>query len=154
MGKLKSVIGYSWTAAAIIVFAAMVMLSQQPEAELNSFFVLRVSDRVSGGEVSGIIQHERYQTIIRKPVFEGIFADRKDGFVQVEWKADGGAIPDRIDETIDYNGDGKNDFTVRYDTKTGEVSLEKHNPEVKGSDSYMTFSSGDTKGLRIPLVKQ
>jgi hypothetical protein len=59
------------------------------------------------------IEHEAYATEIHRPVFDGLLCERNWGFVQVDW-APADRLPDRIDEEIDYDGDGQADFRIHF----------------------------------------
>lgn len=154
MIRSKSFFGYLWASTAILAFVFFVGISQTPVEKLNSIFNIRVSSRITGGEISREIKHENYNTVIHKPVFEGIFSDRKDGFVQIAWDSGNKALPTEINEEIDYDNDGKKDFSVKFDTVQNTASIEKFNPDVKDINKEWIFSYKSKKGIRVGLRKE
>jgi hypothetical protein len=83
---------------------------------------VRISPWITGDAIAYTIPHDGYRTVIHKPVFMGLLWETRDGFVQVEWTPRE-AAPARIDEEIDYDGDGRADFRVQWNTQTGEIAL-------------------------------
>ena len=79
--------------------------------------------------MSRTVDHGSYRTIVHRPVFDGLFAERSSGFVQVDWEPTT-ALPGVIEETVAADGRGK--FRVRLDTQTGKAELLESSPEVKG----------------------
>lgn len=65
---------------------------------------------------------------IRKPVFDGLIGERKNGFVQVDWR---GNIPEIIIDTLDFNFDGVPDFSVSINRKEIKTEFASLNPYVK-----------------------
>ena len=56
---------------------------------------------------------------------------RNEGFVQVDW-APAEAVPARVEEEIDVDGDGQSDFALALDTQTSAASLTPRSPRVLG----------------------
>ena len=153
MLKRKQYLGYIWAAASILVFLAFTFLSQQPADNINSILNIKISPRVNGGEISRTIKHQKYETRIHRPVFDGVLTERKDGFVQIEWKPISGALPDNIVEDIDYDNNGEKDFTIHFNTGLNTVSIEKYNKEVEGISEGWIYYYKDIKGVRVNLRK-
>lgn len=154
MLKLKNAMGYIWATASILVFAVFVMLSQGPADEINKILNIKISPRIDGGEVARIVKHKTYETIIHREVFDGVLNERKNGFVQIEWKPVSGILPEEIDEDIDYDNNGEKDFTVHYKANINSLSIEKNNPQILEISKIGVFSYKDIKGFRIELSKQ
>lgn len=98
--------------------------------KLVDFTGLKVSPLYTGGEVAQTIGHEGYETLIHQPVFNGLLCERKDGFVQIGWKATRDKLPELIDEAIDFDRDGKDDFRIKLNTTTNQGQLEAYNSGV------------------------
>jgi hypothetical protein len=91
---------------------------------------LKVTPIYTGGEVTQTIQHEGYETLIYQPVFDGLVCERKNGFIQIGWKPTQDRLPELINETVDFDRDGKNDFRIDLNTSTNTGRLEGYNPCV------------------------
>jgi hypothetical protein len=153
MHKAKELFGYLWACVSILILAVMVISSQMPVEKVNALFPMKISERISGGEIHREIRHQGYDTLIYHPVFEGIFADRKDGFVQVEWVSGSGQLPVVLIEDIDYDNDGEKDFTVRLTTKTEEAAIEEYNPEIRDPERIEVYRYENLIGLRVSLKR-
>ena len=74
-----------------------------------------------------IRHYSGYDTLVHRPVFDGIFGETKTGFIQIDWTSDSGKLPSEISEKIDYNQDGKDDFAVNLNTLENKAHLEIYN---------------------------
>ena len=63
------------------------------------------------------------------PVFDGLFGDRKEGFVQVAWLPPE-ALPAQVSEEIDLTGDGQAEFRLELDTRSQEAQVTPYAPWV------------------------
>jgi len=153
MAKLKPVLGYIVAALSILIMVASVfgyILLQEPSLSgpLIAASGLTTSPWYSGGEVVRTVDHGAYQTQIHRPVFDALIGERKEGFVQVAWSPLG-ALPARIDEEIDADGDGQADFRVEVDTPNKESTLTSHASWVL--DLEGTYRLEDTLAVRVRL---
>jgi hypothetical protein len=89
---------------------------------------MKINPRYTGGEVVNHMIAESCTLDIRKPVFSGLFKERKSGFIQLDWR---GNVPWKINDTIDYDTDGNTDFYIFVDTKKSETSIVPLNKIVK-----------------------
>lgn len=127
---VKAICGYILAALGVplVLFGFMA-----PDMGLDELFVsatgLTLSPWIDGGEVVQTIRHGRYQTHVHRLVFDALIGERKEGFVQVDWLPPY-ALPARIDEEIDADGDGQADFRVEVVTATKEVTLTPYAPWV------------------------
>jgi hypothetical protein len=123
MEKVKTILGYTWAILGIPVIVAMFFGT---DVWVQQVFVktgFHVSARWSGGEVVKTIPHEQhYQTDIHRPVFDGFLWEKNQGFVQIDWKSTQG-LPESIEEEIDFDQDGSNDFQIILNTQTNEATL-------------------------------
>ncbi len=108
---------------------------------------IRVSPWNTGGDVSRVIDHGAWRTMIHQPVFQGLIGERDQGFVQVDWLKRT-SWPETIDETIDYDHDGKADFRLLL--RKGEtVQLESFQPFVTAISDTLYYA--ERKIIRIRL---
>jgi hypothetical protein len=61
--------------------------------------------------------------------------------VQINWESSAG-LPEKVQEKIDYNGDGKNDFFIDIDTKTGTVNLAPYSPSIGSIEHIYKLKKG------------
>jgi hypothetical protein len=150
MAKLKSVLGYAAAALSIpIMLAASLAHSPLPLGEaFISATGLKTSANWSGGEVVRTIGHGAYETRVHRMVFDALIGERSEGFVQVAW-APLDALPARIDEEIDADGDGQADLRVEVDTANKESTLTPYVSWVL--DLEGTYRLNDTLAVRVRL---
>jgi len=148
--KLKAALGYTMAAAAFIV----VIVTFVGNDALSRIFAratgITVSPRYSGGEVIKTIDHDTYKSLIHRPVFDGLFSDRADGFIQVTWYGQP-PWPRKIEEAVDCDSDGTVDFTVTLDTQNLTADLSMRNPSVTGIEQTYRLDRGFA--VRISLHK-
>lgn len=73
---------------------------------------LRIDASYTGGEVARIVDRNGYQIVVYRPVHPHAL-QRLDPFVQIVFKpAD--ALPPRVDDAIDLDGDGQPDVRVSF----------------------------------------
>jgi hypothetical protein len=141
MPKMKSVAGYAWAIAALFVVFTMFLGSNFFSRALVSATGMKVSPWWTGGEVLKTTDHGSYRTLIHRPVFDGLLGQRREGFIQINWEPLAG-MPPVVEEAVDYDGDSKEDFSVRVDTKTGENALVKTNPLVMSIEKAVKLDNG------------
>lgn len=129
MPRIKTIIGYFLAALALPVVLATFMGLEFWSHNLASSTRITISPWFSGGEVIRTIDHERYQTLIHCPVFDGLLKERKEGFVQVDWAPLSG-LPGLIKEDIDFDGDGRKDFLVELDAQAGSAVITPYSQRV------------------------
>ena len=161
MNKIKSTAGYIWVAVSFCILSGLTVLSGMaydkslPVEKLNAFFGLKLSGGVNGGPVSFVFEkgtgEEKYRINVHEPVFEGI----GNGFVQVTWEPVKGTLPAILNDDIDYNRDGVKDFSIKFDTRNVNATIEKYNPKVIGFDcmGYGVFDYKATRGIRVVIEK-
>ncbi|HNS15153.1 MAG TPA: hypothetical protein PKM08_07460 [Syntrophorhabdaceae bacterium] len=141
MPKIRSILGYMWAGAAIIVVFATFLGSSIFGRALVAASGVKISPLYSGGEVVRSVDHGSYKALIHRPVFDALIGERSEGFIQLNWEPLAG-LPPVIEESVDYNGDGKEDFSVRIDTKTGKTTLTRINPQVASIEESVKLDDG------------
>jgi hypothetical protein len=120
---LKAICGYTLAVLGVPLVLIGIM---SPSYGLGELFIsatgLTLSPWFDGGEVVQTIDHGTYQTHVHRMVFDALIGERKQGFVQVDW-VPLDALPARVDEEIDADGDGQADFRVEVNTANKETTL-------------------------------
>lgn len=125
---MKAFLGYTAALLAVPVIITAFIGMDFWTHKLVSATGITVSPWFTGGEVIRTIEHGSYRTLLRRPVFDGLIGERKQGFVQIDWgQLD--ALPAGIEEEIDYDGDGCRDFRIKLNSKTGEAALTRYSPQ-------------------------
>jgi hypothetical protein len=128
MKKLKLIAGIIWAFLGLILIIILFPKLTDFSKVLAGEPFMKINPRYTGGEVAFREVNQACTLEVRKPVFNGLFRERKKGFVQVDWK---GKIPERFTDTIDYDQDKVPDFIVRIDRTIPETSLKPLNNEVE-----------------------
>ena len=109
---------------------------------------MKINPNYTGGEVEQSLIMDNCTLDIRRPVFDGLFREREKGFVQIDWR---GNIPEEINDTIDYDSDGSNDFSVRINSKSSETQLQAFSDKVRDVGISTPTSYG--WAVRVNVVK-
>lgn len=141
MPKIRSIAGYMWAGAAIVAVFATFFGSGFFSRILVAASGVKISPLYSGGEVVRSVDHGSYRALIHRPVFDALIGETREGFIQLNWEPLAG-LPPVIEESVDYNGDGKEDFSIRIDTKTGEAKLNPINPLVLSVQNTVKLDNG------------
>jgi len=141
MKALLNIAGYGWAAACVAVVLAIFAGNAYFTGKFASATGITVSPRLTGGEIFRTIDHGTHWTLIHRPVFDGLTGERKDGLIQVEWQPVM-ALPAMIEESIDFTGDGKEDFSFRLDTATGRAALTPRNASVIALQTLVKVHQG------------
>lgn len=149
MKRISSILGFLWALLALPIVLATFIGNGYWAEKLITVTGLHISPWDTGGEVVQTIDHGIYQTLLHRPVFDGLVAERKKGFVQVNWKASGGVLPERIDEEIDYNRDGAKDFRIQLDTGRNKAEIIALTPYVIGLGGI--YNLENERAVRILL---
>ncbi len=153
MAMLRSILAHAWAVLATpIVLATFVGLSFFSYS-LTLGLGLEVSPRLTGGAVASEIPHDGFRTVVRRPVFDGLFGQRATGFVQVEWlPVPGLSLPATLEDQIDYDGDGRADFGVEMDTAASRATIVPYSPRVTGIDHVYQFEQA--RVIRVALRRE
>jgi hypothetical protein len=152
MGKLQSILGYSW--AILTVPFALAVLFFMPVLYQTLFEErgLKVTDRISGAEVVQVIERNEYSIYLHKPVFDGFFIERTSGFVQVDFMSET-TLPLNIEEEIDYDLDNVSDFHISIDTQSSEYELKAETEHVKHLTAEGVYVLDNRRTVRVEIEK-
>lgn len=146
--KVKSVLGYTIAALAVPAVIAMFVSMHMLAGGLVNSTGLHVSPWLTGGEVIRTIDHGAYKTMVHRPVCDGLFGERSKGFIQVDWTPQA-KLPARIDEAIDVDGDGTEEFTILLETANGKATVIGHIRWVRGLEGSYRIKNG--RAVRITI---
>ena len=114
MKYIKAFLGYGVAVFCIIFAMATFVTHGQLGRSIVTSAGLSISPWLVGGEIIRTIDHGDYQTVIHAPVFRGLIFERNKGYVQIDFLQKT-RLPAKITEDIDYNNDGRIDFTITYE---------------------------------------
>ncbi len=149
MKKIKKTAGIIWAFAGMLIILMLFPGLNSLSGALARAPFMKIHPRYSGGERMYESVNDCCTLEVRRPVFKGLINDRKDGFIQLEWK---GTIPVVIKDSIDYNCDGKADFLITVDTKLNRSSLKSFSDRVTGIGISTSTSYG--WAVRVNLKKE
>jgi len=148
MKKIKLISGIAWAFATLILIIVLFPGLNNVSASAARLPFMKINPNYTGGEIARQFISEGCTLSVRKPVFDGLIGERKNGFVQVDWR---GALPDKINDTIDYNLDGSPDFCILINRKEFITNLVSLNPLVKKVETSTKTSYG--WAVRVGLKK-
>jgi hypothetical protein len=152
MEKFKSILGYSWAIMAVPVAFLIVFSSPLISDGLFGKDGVKVTDRLSGGEVREILEKEDYSIYLHEPVFDGFFFERDTGFVQIDFISQT-ELPLNIEEDIDYDSDNKTDFIISINTQSNEYELTPVSQKVKELSDEEVYVLENRRTIRVELIK-
>jgi hypothetical protein len=120
MKKIKIIAGITWAFICLILMLILFPGLNSFSASLAKLPFMKINPNYSGGEVTRQMISAGCTLDIRKPVFDGLLGERKNGFVQIDWR---GNVPDKISDTVDYNLDGITDFCIIIDRLKSKADL-------------------------------
>ena len=150
MASVKSVLAYTAAVLGILVTAAA--LASFAVVDVGTPFIaatgLKTSANWTGGEVTRTLDHGAWRTEIHRPVFDALIGERRQGFVQVAWRPSEG-LPGHIDEEIDFDADGRTDFSVALETAAKQATVTASSPDVIGLQGV--YQLDGTLAIRVAL---
>ena len=164
MPGIRSLLGY--TAAALTLAAAILtpFLLYGWFQELIGSAGLRIHPMYSGGEISRVIERDGYTIRVNRPVLRKTPIEQFDPFVQLTWTP-ASALPERVDEEVDLDGDGSPEARIRFAVPKDPVlelavDVTPRNTRVaplhaRGSPSLFALIARvkDTIVVRVPVAK-
>lgn len=154
MSRIKAYLAYGWAFLAGPLVLATFMGMAPLANGLIAVTGLHVHPMYAGGEKTAPIPRGQYQTIVYRPVFDGLVGQRDHGFVQIIWQprdANVPDLPDVIEEQIDFDADGTSDFKIRLNTKTNEASLDTSDRRVLSIKEVVPIEN--TRVVRVNLKR-
>ena len=148
MKRVKIIAGIAWAFMGLIVIIILFPGLNGFSLSVSKLPFMKLNPRYTGGEVYKQMISESCTLDVRVPVFNGFLKERKTGFVQLDWR---GVLPDKINDTIDYDGDGVNDFCVTVNRKESKTSFETFNEKAKNIQISTPTSYG--WAVRVSLSK-
>lgn len=149
MKYIGTIFRYLWALLAFPIVLATFTGNSFWAEKLVAIAGLEISPWDTGGEIVQRIDQGNYQTLVHRPVFDGLICERKNGFVQVDWKATGEVLPAIINDEIDYDCDGTNDFQIRLDTEKNKADLVELSPDV--IELERVYKLEDGRAVRVLL---
>jgi hypothetical protein len=128
MNKIKMTAGIIWALVCLFLMIVLFFGLRNFSTGMAKLPFMKLNPNASGGEIAMQIEAENCTLVVRKPVFDGLFGERKKGFVQIDWR---GNIPEIINDTIDYNMDNSPDFVIGINRLENKVNLVAMNPKVR-----------------------
>ena len=127
--RLQTFFSYTAAVLALIVALTTFVGMKSFSHKLVSATGLEISPWFSGGEIVRTNDRGAYKTSQHRAVFDGLIGQKAEGFVQIDFSPLA-ALPDKIDEKIDFDLDGKIDFALEYDVVANTAVLTAYNPRV------------------------
>jgi len=149
MFKIRSFFAYIAAFGCIAVVLVTFIGNRAISEMLVSVTGVKVSPTFIGGDIVRVIDRKGYSVNIHAPVFQGLFSDRKNGFVQIDYT--GNSIPDSLNDDIDYDNDGTTDFIVSWEKSVLSVKVIPRNKKVISLSKVTKIKKGYC--IRINLVK-
>ena len=119
--KIKQAAGYFWAAAAFLA-ALAAMSSHEDLGQKIAATGLAISPVFSGGEIARTLDRKGYRVFLHRPVFDALLREKREGFVQIDW-GPYEALPARLRESLDLDGDGKEETVIELDKAAPSVLL-------------------------------
>jgi hypothetical protein len=152
MRKFRMISGYIWASLGVPIILVTFFGMEFWQQKLITVSGLKVTARWTGGEIVQTIDHEQYQTLVHRPVFDGFLWENKKGFVQIDWKAKQ-TLPEIIDEKVDFDRDGKDDFQVTLNTLTNQATLTPFDARARSFSEEDVLVFENARAVRVVLKK-
>jgi hypothetical protein len=149
MKKIKIIAGIIWAFLSLVLILVLFPGLNSFSSSVSKLPFMKINPNYTGGEIDNQIVTERCTLDIRKPVFNGLLGERHSGFVQLDWRGD---VPEIINDSIDYNCDGKMDFGILVNRKDSKTDLKSFNSRV----TNVLISTPTSYGwaIRVGLLKE
>jgi len=139
MKTLKIIAGLAWAFLCIILIIVLFPALNPLANNVSKYPFMKINPRYSGGEIVREINKDDYTISIHRTVFDGLISNRKNGFIQIDWR---GKLPRVINDTIDFDNDNSKDFIVDIDTTNAKSSITALNPKVRDIEISTKTSFG------------
>ena len=165
MSRLKAVLGY---AGAILTSVAMLVgpfVLFPVFTRAVAATGVQVDPVYGGGQTARVIARDGYRIVVNHPVHSRALLARPAPFVQLAWTP-AGALPARVADEVDLDGDGRADLTARFDvpadttaalfvdvTPAGGMVLPLHHVS-RAAFSALIARVGNRIVVRVPLAER
>lgn len=148
MKKIKIIAGVAWALICLLIILGLFPGLNHLSSSAAKLPFMKINPNFSGGETVRQAITDNCTLNIRRPVFDGLIKEREKGFVQLDWR---GIVPEKINDTIDYDSDGIADFHIAVDRNSSLSDLDPVNPGV----TKILLSTATSYGwsVRIGLKK-
>ena len=164
MTKLTSWLGYVEAVITLLFMASFPFWSMDQITAAVGRAGLVIDSSYSGGTLAFTLAREGYVIDVYKPVFPGLIAKNREGFVQLTLRPLSG-LPKDLTTSVDYDGDGVADFEIKL-TDCCDRDIKPHltviprNPSVVAVQDAKTNVDAhilaepvkDTIYIRVPLL--
>jgi hypothetical protein len=148
MKKIRIIAGITWAFIGLFLIIIFFPFFNTFSSSVAKLPFMKINPNYTGGEIAQTFVMESCTLVIRKPVFDGLLRERKNGFVQIDWR---GIVNEEIADTIDYDFDSKRDFIIHVNVKNSKTDLEPLNNKVTGVNVSTSTSYG--WAVRVNLKK-
>ena len=162
MKQAKTVLGYGAAGLTLVAMAIVPFVLMPVFTRAVAATGVRVSPVFGGGKPVATISKGTYSITVHQPVRSPAPLSRVEPYVQLTW-APASALPPRVADVLDIDGDGQPDLQVRFGM-TGDkkasllVDVEALNTKVRSlrqvsreSFSALIAHVGDAIVVRVPL---
>jgi hypothetical protein len=148
MKKIKIAAGILWAILCLLLILVLFPGLNNFSYGVSRLPFMKINPNLTGGEAAERIVMGSCTLVVRKPVFDGLIGERKQGFVQIDWR---GNLPYIISDTIDFDMDKKPDFAIRISRSEPSTVLTPLNPKVRKVGISTSTSYGWS--VRVKIVK-
>lgn len=148
MKKIKIIAGVTWAFLCLVLIIILFPGLNTLSSSFAKLSFMKINPNYTGGEIVQKAVMENCTLDIRKPVFDGLFGEKKNGFVQIDWR---GNIKEEILDTIDYDFDKKQDFIIHVNVENSKTDLQPLNDKVMSLNVSTPTSYG--WAVRVNLKK-
>ena len=120
MRRVTSILGYTGAVLTVACAVLVPVLFGVFEKGVAATGV-RIDPVYAGGETSHVLRRNGYQIVVNHPVTRRSPLQRVDPFVQLTWKP-ATALPARVSDAVDLDGDGSPDVEVSFDARRADGS--------------------------------
>ena len=148
MKKIKIIAGITWAFAGLIIILVLFPGLTVFSKSLAQLPFMKINPHYSGGEIAFREINPGCTLVVRKPVFDGLWKERKHGFVQVDWR---GNLPEIISDTIDFDSNGNSDFLITINTEKPETEF--HPLDKKVEDINVSTATSYGWAVRVNISR-
>lgn len=130
MKKLLSIPGYFWALICLLIVPVTFINNDELARQLTRLSFMKVHPVYSGGELNKTYESANLLISVNHPVNATVWKNSDKKVVQITFSSTG-VLPEQIEQTIDYDFDAVNDFSITINTQTGKTVLVPLSNKVK-----------------------